>query len=205
MAKRKEEEVQSESTELNPPNTEETEFQQEAAEESSIAKANLITGDKRMTMSAPVKEFDDFKHSFKSMMTAFANFIEAAGLEIGKDETNAQIVILNNEFERLRKDMQAEKTKMWEESISRAELEDFKADMEVKDTMRRAESVSQSDLDELKATIEATETKNRESSVPRVEFEEYKAAITEKEATLQEDYVTRGEFERFRTAVRTVI
>ena len=127
MAKRKEEEAQSENMELNPTNAEETEFQQEAAEESSIAKVNLITSDKKLTMSAPVKEFDDFKHSFKSMMTAFANFIEAAGLEIGQDETNAQIIMMKSEFERLRKDMQAEEAKMREGSVPRNEFDEYKA------------------------------------------------------------------------------
>lgn len=205
MAKGKEEEAQSENTELNPTNAEETEFQQTAVEERSIAKVNLITSDKKMTMSAPVKEFEDFKHSFKSMMTAFASFIEVAGLEIGKDETNAKIIVLKSEFERLRKDIQAEEAKMREESVSRGELEGFKADMEAEEAKRREESVSRSELEEFKAAMEAEEAKNREGSVPRNEFEEYKAAVTEKEAKQREDYVTRGEFERFRSAVREVI
>lgn len=184
MAKRKED-TQGEGTELNPVDIEETEFQQETVEESSIAKVNLITSEKKITMSAPVKEFDDFKHSFKSMMTAFANFIEAAGLEIGQDETNAQIIMMKSEFERLRKDTQTEGARM------------------------REGSVSQSDLEALKADIEAEEAKNREGSVPRNEFEEHKAAImeaiTDKDVKLREDYVTRDEFERFRKAVREVI
>jgi hypothetical protein len=233
MAKRKEEETQSEGTELNPVDAEETEFQQETVEESNIAKVNLITSEKKVTMSAPVKEFDDFKYSFKSMMTAFANFIEAAGLEIGQDETNAQIIMLQSEFERLRKDTQAGEARIREESIRRDELEEFRAGMEAEEAKRRAESVSRSDLEELKATIEAEEAKNREGlvsqsdlealkaaieaeevkyregSVPRSEFEEHKAAIaeaiTDKDAKLREDYVTRGEFERFRSAVREVI
>lgn len=205
MAKRKEEEAQGEGTELNPTDVEETEFQQEAAEVSSIAKVNLITSGKKMTMFAPVKEFDDFKHSFKSMMTAFANFIEAAGLEIGEDETSAQMIILRSEYERLRKDVQAGEARMREESVSRGELEGFKADMEAEEAKRRAESVSRSELEEFKAAIEAEEAKNREGSVPRNEFEELKAAASEKEAKLREDYVTRGEFERFRSAIRKVI
>ncbi len=205
MAKGKEEEAQSGDTELNPTDVEETEFQQGAAEKSSIAKVNLITSDKKMTMSAPVKEFDDFKHSFKSMMTAFSNFIEAAGLEIGQDETSAQMIILKSEYERLRKDVQAGEARMREESVSRGELEGFKADMEAEEAKRRAELVSRSELEELKAAMEAEGAKNREGSVPRNEFEELKAAASEKDAKLREDYVTRGEFEKFRSAVREVI
>ena len=180
MAKRKED-TQGEGTKLNPVDAEETEFQQETIEESSIAKVNLITSEKKVTMSAPVKEFDDFKHSFQSMMTAFANFIEAAGLEIGQDETNAQIIMMKSEFERLRKDTQTEGARMREGSVSRSDLEALKAE----------------------------EAKNREGSVPRNEFEEHKAAImeaiTDKDAKLLEDYVTRGEFETFRRAVREVM
>ena len=208
MAKRKED-TQGEGTNLNPVDAEETEFQQETIEESSIAKVNLITSEKKVTMSAPVKEFDDFKHSFKSMMTAFANFIEAAGLEIGQDETNAQIIMMKSEFERLRKDTQTEGAKMREGLVSRSDLEALKAALEAEEAKNREGLVSMSDLEALKAAIEAEEAKNREGSVPRNEFEEHKAAImeaiTDKDAKLREDYVTRGEFERFRKAVREVM
>jgi len=181
MAKGKEEKEQGGDTELNLTDVEETELQEEALEERGIAKVNLVTSDKKMTMSAPVKEFDDFKHSFKNMMTAFANFIEAAGLEIGPDETAAQMIILKSEYERLRKDVQAEEARMREESVSRGELEGFKADMEAEEARRREESVSRSELEELKV------------------------AASDKDAKLREDYVTRGEFEKFRSAVREVI
>ena len=65
MAKGKEEKEQGGDVELNLTDIEETESQEEALEKSGIAKVNLVTGDKKMTMSAPVKEFDDFKYSFK--------------------------------------------------------------------------------------------------------------------------------------------
>ncbi len=123
--------------ELNPVDDKETEFQQETVEESSIAKVNLITSEKKVTMSAPVKEFDDFKHSFKNMMTAFANFIEAAGLEIGQDETNAQIIMLKSEFERLRRDTHAEEARLREGAVSRSDLEELKAAIEAEEARNR--------------------------------------------------------------------
>ena len=155
MAKGKEEKAQVEGTELNPTDVEETEFQQEVMEGSSIAKVNLITSEKKVTMSAPMKEFEDFKNSFKSMMMAFTNFIEAAGLEIGQDESGAQIIVLKSELERLRKVVQAGEAKMREESISRNEFEEYKAAASEK------------------------EAKGREDYVTRGEFERFRDAVRE--------------------------
>ena len=176
MRKEKGEEPQSDNTEI-----EQTEVQQEGSQESSFAKVDVVTSEKKVTMSAPVKEFEDFKNSFKSMMVAFANFIEAAGLEIGKDETSTTINMLRLEFDEMRKDLQSEKTRIREELVPR------------------------SALDEFKAAIEAEDDKRRAGSVPRSEFEELKAATEERAAKASEDYVTRGEFEHFRAAVRAVI
>ena len=106
-------------------------------------------------MSAPMKEFEDFKNSFKSMMMAFTNFIEAAGLEIGQDESGAQIIVLKSELERLRKVVQAGEAKMREESISRNEFEEYKA-----------------------AAAEK-EAKGREDYVTRGEFERFRDAVRE--------------------------
>ncbi len=59
-----------------------------------VASVDIVSGEKKITMSAPVKEFEEFKESFKNMMFAFARFIEAAGMEIGKDETKEQVNLL---------------------------------------------------------------------------------------------------------------
>ena len=58
--------------EMEEPNAEqslpELELEPEAAEtpEEDTARVDIVTGDKRMVMSAPVKEFDEFKSSFKA-------------------------------------------------------------------------------------------------------------------------------------------
>ncbi|MFC1904140.1 hypothetical protein ACFLXJ_06650 [Chloroflexota bacterium] len=176
MRKGKEEEPQSDNTEI-----EQTEVQQEESQESNFAKVDIVTSEKKVTMSAPVKEFEDLKNSFKSMMVAFADFMEVAGLEIGKDETITKINTLSFEFEQMRKDLQLEQTKIRDGLVPRNEFNEFKTAIEAEDDKRRAESV------------------------PRSEFEELKAATEERAARANEDYVTRGEFEKFRAAVREVI
>ena len=186
MRRRNEEKTQGEGTEVEQPEmgqteVEDTKVQQEKVQGSSLAKVDVVTSEKKVTMSAPVKEFEDFKNSFKSMMGAFANFIEAAGLEIGKDETSTTINMLRLEFDEMRKDLQSERTRMGKELVPRGEFDEFKT------------------------ATEAEEAKRWEGSVPRSEFAELKAAIEERAARASEDYVTRTEFERFRAAVRKVI
>ena len=153
MANRKKEETQGEGTESNPVDAEETEFQQETVEESSIAKVTLVTSEKKVTMSAPVKEFDDFKHSFKNMMTAFANFIEAAGLEIGQDDTKAQIITLKSELERLRRDTHAEEARLREGLVPRNEFEELKADASKKDAKLREDYVTRGEFETFRRTV----------------------------------------------------
>ncbi len=144
MKRRNEEKTQDEGTEVE---------QQEEVQESSLAKVDVVTSEKKVTMSAPVKEFEDFKNSFKSMMGAFANFIEAAGLEIGKDETSTTINMLRLEFDEMRKDLQSERTRMGKELVPRSEFE------------------------ELEAAIEERTAKASEDYVTRTEFESFRAAV----------------------------
>ncbi len=186
MSRRKEDEGQGKGAEVEQPETaqsevEETEVQQEEVQESSLAKVDVVTRGKKVTVSAPVKEYDDFKNSLKSIIVTFANFMEATGLEIGKDETITTINMLRLELDQMRKDLQSEQAKIRDGLVPRSEFDEFKADSA------------------------AEEAKRREESVPRSEFEELKAVTEERAAKASEDYVTRGEFERFRTAVRKVI
>ena len=186
MKRRKEDEGQGEGvgaerSEMEQPEVEGTEVQQEDVQESSLAKLDVVTSEKIVTMTAPVKEYEDFKNSFKSMMASFANFMEATGLEIGKDETITTINMLRVELEQMRKDLQSEQAKIRDGLVPRSEF------------------------DELKAAAAAEEAKRREEFAPRSDFEELKAATEERAAKASEDYVTRGEFERFRAAVREVI
>lgn len=179
--RRKEEGTQSEGTEVEQLETEQSEVRQEEVQASNLAKVDIVTSEKKVTMSAPVKEFEDFKNSFKSMMAAFASFIEAAGLEIGKDETNTTINMLRLELDQMKKDLQSEQTKISEQLVPRSEFDEFKT------------------------ATEAEAAKKHAESVPRSEFAELKAAIEGRAARASEDYVTRGEFEHFRAAMREVI
>ena len=153
MSNSKEEETQSEGTEVESTEVEETEVRQEVVEESSFAKVDIVTSGKKASMSAPVKEFEDFKDSFKSMMVAFANFVEAAGLEIGKDETGIQINMLRLEFEELRKDIHAEQDKMREESVPRSEFEEYKAATEEKEAKAREDYVTRGEFERFRDAI----------------------------------------------------
>lgn len=186
MSRRKEDEGQDKGAEVEQPEmeqaeVEETEVQQEEVQESSLAKVDVVTRERKVTISAPVKEYEDFKNSFKSMMVSFANLMEATGLEIGKDETITTINMLRLELDQMRKDLQSEQANIRDGLVPRSEFDEFKANSA------------------------AEEAKRREESVPRSEFEELKAATEERAAKASEDYVTRGEFERFRAAVRKVI
>ena len=150
MIKGKGEEPQSDNTEI-----EQTEVQQEESQESNFAKVDVVTSEKKVTMSAPVKEFEDFKNSFKSMMAAFANFIETAGLEIGKDETSTTINMLRLKLDQMRKDLQSEQAKIRDGLVPRSEFE------------------------ELKAATEERAAKASEDYVTRGEFERFRAAVRE--------------------------
>jgi len=150
MRKGKGEEPQSDNTEI-----EQTEVQQEESQESNFAKVDVVTSEKKVTMSAPVKEFEDFKNSFKSMMAAFANFIETAGLEIGKDETSTTINMLRLKLDQMRKDLQSEQAKIRDGLVPRSEFE------------------------ELKAATEERAAKASEDYVTRGEFERFMAAVRE--------------------------
>ena len=184
--RRKEDEGQDEGTEIEQPEmeqaeVEESEVQQGEVQESSLVKVDVVTSEKKATMSAPVKEYEDFKNSFKSMMVAFSNLMESTGLEIGKDETITTINVLRLELDQMRKDLQSEQAKIRDGLLPRSEFDEFKS------------------------AAAAEEAERREAYVPRSEFEELKAATEERAAKASEDYVTRGEFEKFRAAVREVI
>ncbi len=185
MRERRKDEGQDESAEVEQPvakqsEVEENVVQREEAQESNLAKVDVVTSNKKITMSTPVKEYDDFKNSFKSMMEAFTNLLEATGLEIGKDETITTINMLRLDLDQMREDLQSEQAKIRDELVPRSEF------------------------DRLKATT-AEEAKKIKEYVPRSEFDLLKTATEERAARASEDYVTREEFERFRAAVREVI
>ena len=105
------------------------------------ATMDVITGEKRLTMTAPVREFEEFKDSFKSMMVAFGNFIEAAGMEIGKNETDARVAALVLDVEKLREELKAGEDKVQESMVTRDEFDGYRNESETKseDYVRRSE------------------------------------------------------------------
>jgi len=112
-----------------------------STQEDASASVDIITGEKKMTMSAPVKEFEEFKISFKAMMVAFGNFIEAAGLEIGRNETDEKVEALTAEMEKLRDEIAEEQQKIQDQLVTKDEFIGFKNDSEVmaEDYVRRSE------------------------------------------------------------------
>ena len=118
-----------------------------------MTRVGIVTGEKRMNMSAPVKEFEEFKDSFKAMMVAFGNLIEAAGMEIGKDETSEKISELSGEVEKLRQELMDEEERNSERLLSRAEFESFKIDNDEKTLQASEDYVRRSEFDRFRAAI----------------------------------------------------
>jgi len=148
MRKGKGEEPQSDNTEI-----EQTEVQQEESQESNFAKVDVVTSEKKVTMSAPVKEFEDFRNSFKSMMAAFANFIETAGLEIGKDETSTTINMLRLELDQMRKDLQSEQAKIRDGLVPRSEFDEFKTATEERAAKASEDYVTRGEFEKFRAAV----------------------------------------------------
>ncbi len=142
MRSRKEDEGQGDGAEVEQPEmeqaeVEDTEVQPEEVQEDSLAKVDVVTSEKKVTMSAPIKEYDSFKNSFKSMMVAFVNLMEATGLEIGKDETITTINMLRLELDQMRKNLQSEQAKIREGLVPRSEFDEFKANSAAEEAKRR--------------------------------------------------------------------
>jgi hypothetical protein len=129
---------------------------EEEMPESELAKVDIISGENKLTVSTPVKEFEEFKNSFKNMMTAFSSFIEATGLEIGKDETNVKINTLLLQFEQLKEEMRSEAAEMREQLVPRSDFDEYKASAEYKEA-KAAEAaedyVKRSEFEKFRQTV----------------------------------------------------
>ena len=143
MSKKSDEEIQNEDITIEESKIEEAEIKK-TLQSSGVAKVDVVTSEKKVTMSAPVKEFESLKNSFKNMMTDFTKFMEAAGLEISKDETLTMINTLTMEFNELRKDLQTESAKISEGLVPRSEFEAFKNAVEAEESKRLSETVPRS-------------------------------------------------------------
>ena len=117
------------------------------------ATVDIITGERKVTMSATVKEFEEFKDSFKAMMVAFGNFIEAAGLEIGKNETDSKGNALAIDMEKLRDDLSAEQEKIREQLVSKDEFEGYKNDSQEKAAKESEDYVRRTEFDRFREAI----------------------------------------------------
>ncbi len=123
------------------------------ASETEIASVDVVSGEKKITMSAPVKEFEEFKESFKNMMFAFARFIEAAGMEIGKDETKEQVNLLAAELQQLKEDVKADEEVLSQSLVPRDEFEAYKAQTFEKDAEVAENYVRRAEFEKFRQTI----------------------------------------------------
>jgi hypothetical protein len=152
MNKEKKEEPKGENIDWEKAEAEEPEVQQDVVEDSSLAKVDIVTRGEKATLSTPVKEFEDLKNSFQSMLIALTKFIEAAGLETGKDETSVQVNMLRLEFEELRKDIQAA-YKMSEDLVPRSDFEKYKTDADEREAKAREDYVTRKEFERFREAV----------------------------------------------------
>jgi hypothetical protein len=118
-------------------------------QEETLASVDVIAGETKITLSTPVKEFEAFKESFKNMMYAFTEFIEATGMEIGKDETKEQV----NELVMAVAAMKENEEKLQENTVTRDEYEADKAEAEEKEAQAREDFVRRSEFEKFRQQI----------------------------------------------------
>lgn len=126
VSKKNQDAAEAQETEVKQPDAEET---QATVKESKVAKVDMITGEKKMTMWAPEDKFEEMKKSFAEFMTAFTAFMEASGIVVGKDENIDKISALDAALKKVKKAVEAEEAKRREETVARSEFDAFKAQM----------------------------------------------------------------------------
>ena len=142
--------AEAQETEVEQPEVEEI---QTTVKEGKIAKVDMITGEKKMTMWAPEDKFEEMKKSFSEFMTALTAFMEASGMVVGKDEDIDKISALAADLEKVKKAIKMEEAK------------------------RREETVSQSEFDAFKAQVAEAEAKSSEVYITRNEFNRFKELL----------------------------
>jgi len=133
----------------------ESEHKPETAEtsEEDTARVDIVTGDKRMIVSAPVMEFEEFKSSFKAMMVALGNFIEVAGLEIGNDETSEKLSALSGKVEKLRGEVAAQEARVIDRMVTKDDFQSYKADNEEKIAQESEDYVRREEFNRFRQAI----------------------------------------------------
>ena len=124
VSKKNQDAAEAQEAEVEQPDAEET---QATVKESEVAKVDMITGKKKMTMWAPEDKFEEMKKSFAEFMAALTAFMEASGMAVGKDESIDKISALAADLEKVKKTVKAEEAKRREEAVARSEFEAFKA------------------------------------------------------------------------------
>lgn len=124
VSKNNQDAVEGQETEVDQPDAEET---QATVKEGKVAKVDMITGEKKMTMWAPEDKFDEMKKSFAEFMAAFTAFMEASGMVVGKDENIDKISALAADLKKVKKAIKEEEAKRREETVARSEFDAFKA------------------------------------------------------------------------------
>lgn len=116
-------------------------------QKNGTAQISLLSGENKMTLSSPVKELEEFKTSFKAMMVAFSNFVESAGIEMGKNEEKEQINLLIAQLQQTKEESRSEESKLREE------------------------------FDKFKEEVSAQQARDSEEYVKLKEFERFREAI----------------------------
>ena len=126
---------------------------QATGNESKIAKVDMVTGKKKMTMWSPEDKFEEMKRSFAEFMAAFTTFMESSGMVIGKDDNIDIMSALAADLKRVKQAIKEEEAKRREEAVTRSEFEAFKAQ------------------------VAEAETKSGEGYVTRNEFNRFKELL----------------------------
>ena len=124
VSKNNQDAAEAQEAEVHQPDVEET---RATVKKSKVAKVDMITGEKKMTMWAPEDKFEEMKKSFAEFMAAFTAFMEASGMVVGKDENIDKISALAANLKEVKKAIKAEEAKRREEAVARSEFDAFKA------------------------------------------------------------------------------
>ena len=123
MSEKNQDAAEAKEPRVEQPDAEDT---QATVKENKVAKVDMITGEKKMTMWAPEDKFEEMKKSFAEFMAAFTAFMEASGMVVGKDENIDKISALAADLEKVKKAVKAEEAKRWEEAVAQSEFDAFR-------------------------------------------------------------------------------
>ena len=150
VSKKNQDTVEAQETEVEQSDVEET---QTTAKEGRVARVDMIAGEKKMTMSAPEDKFEEMKKSFVEFMAAFAAFMEASEMVVGKDDNVDKINALANNLEKVDKALKAEEAKRREETVARSEFDSFKDQVAAAEAKSSEVYVTHNEFDRFKEIL----------------------------------------------------